>query len=118
MVQFHPVLELSPESKGVMVGGHGAGEQVQLRIAVAPAEVAQHLVVSAVLLDDVDDVADAAAHLGQGRVGGAVLGGGLEAVVDGDLAGQLAERRVAGDGQRQKARLLQLPDIAVGPPAR
>ena len=46
----------------VLVGGHGAGEHGQPRIAVADLEIAQHLIVGAVLLDDVDHVADVAAR--------------------------------------------------------
>src|SRR5262249_29653640 len=42
--------------QGADVGGAGVVEQVQRGVSVAGAQVAEHLVVGAVFLDDVDDV--------------------------------------------------------------
>ena len=42
----------------VVIGRHALGEKAKLRLAVALGNVAENLVVGAVLLDDVDDVLD------------------------------------------------------------
>ena len=58
---------------GVVVGRDLAAEQAQARVAVALGDIAEDLVVGAVLLDDVDDVLDgrAGAHLARDDGGGA-----------------------------------------------
>ena len=53
VVQQHELL-----GQLVMVGRHVAAEHHQRRVAVAPGQVAEDLVVGAVLLDDVEDVLD------------------------------------------------------------
>ena len=51
----------------MLVGRHFAAENGQARIAVAALHVAEHLVVGAVLLDDVQDVLDGRAGADAGR---------------------------------------------------
>ncbi len=65
-----------PEALGerVLVGRVGLAEQRQLRVAVAPGFVAHHLVVAAVLLDDVEDVADLRGARGDRAAGRGLLG--------------------------------------------
>jgi hypothetical protein len=101
----------------VLIGGHGAAEHRQLRIPVAHLEVSQHLVVGAVLFDDVDHVMDV---LAQERHG-------LAAVLSPDHAGQAVvgqhppgqPRQLGGRrrGEGEKPGFLALPDIFVGPAA-
>ena len=53
-----PVEDAEPFGEGVVVGRDRARKEEQRRIAVGLCEIAEHLVVRAVLFDDVDDVLD------------------------------------------------------------
>src|SRR5262249_13102832 len=80
-------------------------------------QVAQDLVVCAVLLDDVNDMLDLLAQESHRRAPALALGVGPEVVVLGDLPGQVGQLRTRGDGQRGEARLLRLQDVLVRPRA-
>ena len=47
-----------PAGDGVVIGGDVGTEHAQLRAPVPPRQVAENLIVGAVLLDDVDDMLD------------------------------------------------------------
>ena len=78
----------------VLVGRDALAEDAEGRVAVALFHVAQHLVVGAVLLDDVDDVLEDArfAH---------ALGHGARRLAGARRQGGLLEQRIAHVGQRR-----------------
>ena len=101
-----------PLRQRMVVGRDRTGKKRQLRIAIGVRQVAQHLIIGAVFLHDVDHVADVRLQEGHGlEVRGIRLG--HEAVVLGHLAGELTQCRRRRRGQGQKARLFKLPHIGV-----
>ncbi len=95
------------------VGGHRVWKLGDGRVAVADFEVAEHLVVGAVLLDDVDHVLDVLVQKGHGLG----LGGGFgakEIVVRDHAGGERAELCSCGHGNGLEAGLGQLPGVLVG----
>ena len=96
----------------VEVGRDHLRELRDARVAVAALDVAEDLVVGAVLFHDVDHVMDAVVQ----RLHHLVLGRGGrtdEAVVVGDDVGQARQLARVGRRQREEARLGELPDVAV-----
>ena len=107
VVQVH-----EPLRQRVEVGRDRLRELGDARVAVAALDVAEDLVVRAVLFHDVDHVVDAVVQ----RLHHLVLGGGRradEAVVVGDDVGQARQLARVGRRQRQEASLGQLPDVTV-----
>ena len=84
-----------------------------MRIAVADLQVAQHLVVGAVFLDDEDDVADTRPDRRHVRLGGRAGGGPGEADIVGDLKRRRGQRLVVRQREFQHPRFFQLVDILV-----
>ena len=82
-----------------VVGHHRLAQAAQLRVAVADRQVAEDLVVGAVLLDDVEDVLDRPVVDLQRRPAGV----GLPSVVPGD------ELRLAGEVGREVDRRVTVP---------
>ncbi len=70
----------------VMIGGEGLGKFGERRIAVAALEIAEHLIVGAIFLNDVNDVMNAGVQeLGDESVS---ISHGAEMVVARDLRGE------------------------------
>ncbi len=100
-----------------MVGRDRLREQRQLRVAVAGLEVAQHLVVGPVLLDDVDDVLHPPAHRRHHRLGRIGLRPGRHHGVGPDAGSQPRQSRAGGRRQRQQRACLLLQDVLAARPA-
>ena len=98
------------------IGSDRTAELGQARITIADAQIAEELVISAVLANDVDDVSDALMQRTHHPLIFCVFRY-VQVIVGGNGAGQL--RQIVGGGSRQgeEARLGQLQNVPVGPAA-
>ena len=99
--------------KAMVVRRQRPAEDGEMRIAVADLQVAQHLVVGAVLLDDEDDVADPRPDRRHVRLGGGAGGGPGKPDIVGDLKRRRGQRLVVRQREFQHPRFFQLVDILV-----
>src|SRR5713101_8471289 len=87
----------------VMIGSERLGKKCEPRITVAFLEVAEHLVIGAVLLQDVDDVVDARAKKSHFFADGALRGGFRPMVVLRHLARQRGKLLRSGHWKREQS---------------
>ena len=102
----------------VMVGRQGLPQNRQMRIAIALLQIAQHLIIGAVFLDDEHHMFDLGADRRHARFRLGAGGGAGKADVAGHLqggGGKGCGRRV---GELQEPGFFELEDILVGRPAR
>ena len=94
----------------MLVRRHRLAEHGQRRIGIAAPQIAQHLIVGAVFLDDIDDVLDALAkRRHQFRIGR--IGDELESVVGGDRVGELPEIMGGRHRQAQETGMTELQNV-------
>ena len=86
----------------MQVGRRGLRELGERRVAVALREVAEHLIVGAVLLDDVDDVLDVLPQAWRRAARRRSLGAGAEQAVGDRVRGERGELRGVGTGRMRK----------------
>ena len=96
--------------EGVMVRRDRLRERVELGIAVGALEIAEDLIVRAILVGDVDDVMDLRAQERHHRV---VDGAIANVVVRIDLRRERRERRRVGNGKVEEPRFLLCPSVLV-----
>ncbi len=95
------------------VGCVGLAELGDGGIAVADGEIAEHLIVGAVLFDDVDDVLDFVVKEADDFL---LIGiqRGADAVIGEDLLGEVGELSRGGNGDGLEACFGELQDVGVG----